>query len=114
MFLLFEWVDNFKDMVQVFVDEIWEIICFCGFFFCKLVAISELLNILVEKYGGVVFEEMEVLEVLFGVGYKMAFVVMFQVFGEFVFLVDIYIYCLVYCWGLSIGKNVQCMEYDFK
>ncbi|WP_282780709.1 endonuclease III [Phaeodactylibacter xiamenensis] len=112
--LLFERADNPKDMAQVPVDEIREIIRPCGLSPRKSAAISELSNILVEKYGGAVPEEMEALEALPGVGHKTASVVMSQAFGEPAFPVDTHIHRLAYRWGLSTGKNVQRTEYDLK
>ena len=102
--LLFERADNPKDMAQVPVDEIREIIRPCGLSPRKSAAISELSNILVEKYGGA----------LPGVGHKTASVVMSQAFGEPAFPVDTHIHRLAYRWGLSTGKNVQRTEYDLK
>lgn len=112
--LLFERADNPKDMAQVPVDEIREIIRPCGLSPRKSAAISELSNILVEKYGGAVPEDMEALEALPGVGHKTASVVMAQAFGEPAFPVDTHIHRLAYRWGLSTGKNVQRTEYDLK
>ncbi|KGE87169.1 MAG: endonuclease III [Phaeodactylibacter xiamenensis] len=112
--LLFERADNPKDMAQMPVDEIREIIRPCGLSPRKSAAISELSNILVEKYGGAVPEEMEALEALPGVGHKTASVVMSQAFGEPAFPVDTHIHRLAYRWGLSTGKNVQRTEYDLK
>ncbi|MCI4647368.1 endonuclease III [Phaeodactylibacter sp.] len=111
---LFERADNPKDMAQVPVDEIREIIRPCGLSPRKSAAISELSNILVEKYGGAVPEDMEALEALPGVGHKTASVVMAQAFGEPAFPVDTHIHRLAYRWGLSTGKNVQRTEYDLK
>jgi endonuclease-3 len=107
---LFERADNPKDMAQVPVDEIREIIRPCGLSPRKSAAISELSNILVEKYGGAVPEDMEALEALPGVGHKTASVVMAQAFGEPAFPVDTHIHRLAYRWGLSTGKNVQRTE----
>jgi endonuclease-3 len=112
--LLFERADNPKDMAQVPVDEIREIIRPCGLSPRKSAAISELSNILAEKYGGAVPEDMEALEALPGVGHKTASVVMSQAFGEPAFPVDTHIHRLAYRWGLSTGKNVQRTEYDLK
>jgi len=112
--LLFERADNPKEMAQVPVDEIREIIRPCGLSPRKSAAISELSNILMEKYDGEVPRDMEALEALPGVGHKTASVVMSQAFGEPAFPVDTHIHRLAYRWGLSTGKNVQRTEYDLK
>lgn len=94
-------------MVKLDVFEIQEIICFCGFLLVKLKVIYCFLEILFEKYQGVVFDNFEDLEEFFGVGYKIVFVVMLQVFDVLVFFVDIYIYWLFICWGIINGKSVE-------
>lgn len=114
IFDFFDLVDNFFDMVKVEVEDIKVIICFCGFLLRKLKVIFDFFKIFIEEYNGEVLEDMVLLEKLLGVGYKIVFVVMLQVFGVLVFLVDIYIYWLVYCWIFSIGKNVEKIECDLK
>ncbi|MEQ8705330.1 MAG: endonuclease III [Phaeodactylibacter sp.] len=112
--LLFEKADTPQDMAQLSVDEIREIIRPCGLSPRKSAAISELSEILVEKYDGEVPQDMEALEALPGVGHKTASVVMSQAFGEPAFPVDTHIHRLAYRWGLSTGKNVQKTEQDLK
>ncbi len=112
--LLFERADNPFDMVKLSVDEIREIIKPCGLSPRKSKAIYNLSQILIDKYGGEVPANMELLEELPGVGHKTASVVMSQAFGEPAFPVDTHIHRLIYRWGLSNGKNVEQTEKDCK
>ena len=111
---LFEKADNPFTMRDLDVDEIKSIIRPCGLSPRKSKAISELSNILVEKYGGEVPKDMEALEALPGVGHKTASVVMSQAFGEPAFPVDTHIHRLAWRWKLSTGKNVVQTEKDLK
>ena len=112
--LLFDRADNPHEMAQVPVDEIREIIKPCGLSPRKSKAISELSQILLDKYDGAVPDNMEALEELPGVGHKTASVVMSQAFGEPAFPVDTHIHRLAYRWKLSTGKNVEKTEADLK
>lgn len=111
---LFAIADNAKDMANVPVAKIQEIIRPCGLSPQKAKAISGLSKILVEKYDGEVPDNMELLEELPGVGHKTASVVMSQAFGEPAFPVDTHIHRLAQRWGLSSGKNVVQTERDLK
>jgi endonuclease-3 len=111
---LFDLADNPKDMKDVPVDKIREIIRPCGLSPRKSKAISELSHILVEKHGSVVPDNFEDLEALPGVGHKTASVVMAQAFGWPTVPVDTHIHRLMQRWGLSSGKNVEQTEKDFK
>lgn len=111
---LFDRADNPGDMSQLEQEEIREIIKPCGLSPTKSKAIKELSQILMEKHGGKVPENIEELEKLPGVGHKTASVVVSQAFGQPAFPVDTHIHRLMYRWGLSNGKNVKQTEKDAK
>jgi endonuclease-3 len=111
---LFRLADNAHDMATVSVDSIREIIRPCGLSPRKSQAISELSNIIINKYNGEVPNTFEDLETLPGVGHKTASVVMSQWFGVPAFPVDTHIFRLATRWGLSDGKNVEKTEADLK
>ncbi len=111
---LFALADNPRDMAQLDVDSIREVIRPCGLSPQKSKAIKRLSEILVERYDGEVPQDMEALEELPGVGHKTASVVMSQAFGVPAFPVDTHIHRLAQRWGLSSGKNVTQTERDLK
>jgi endonuclease-3 len=111
---LFQEANNPFDMAVLPVEKIKSIIRPCGLSPRKSQAISELSNILIEKYGGNVPNSFEALESLPGVGHKTASVVMSQAFGVPAFPVDTHIHRLAYRWKLSTGKNVEKTEIDLK
>lgn len=111
---LFERAATPQEMVKVPVEEIREIIKPCGLSPRKSRAISELSNILLDKYDGKVPASFEELEELPGVGHKTASVVMSQAFGVPAFPVDTHIHRLLTRWKLTNGKNVKQTEVDAK
>lgn len=111
---LFELADNPFDMAKQNVEIIRAIIRPCGLSPQKSSAIKRLSEILVEKYNGVVPQDMAALETLPGVGHKTASVVMAQAFGVPAFPVDTHIHRLAQRWGLTTGKNVVQTEKDLK
>lgn len=111
---LFDRADNPFDMAKVPADDIRAIIRPCGLSPRKSKAISELSQILIDKYDGVVPQSMDALEELPGVGHKTAGVVMSQAFGVPSFPVDTHIHRLAQRWGLTNGKNVEQTEKDLK
>ena len=111
---LFELADNPLDMSKQDVEDIRLIIRPCGLSPRKSKAISELSNILVDKYDGAVPKEMELLEELPGVGHKTASVVVSQAFGQAAFPIDTHIHRLLTRWGITNGKNVVQTEKDAK
>lgn len=111
---LWQLADNPKDMAKVPAKKIASIIKPCGLSPKKSVAISRLSQILMEKYGGEVPREINLLEELPGVGHKTASVVMSQAFGVPAFPVDTHIHRLAQRWGLTSGKNVVQTEKDLK
>ncbi len=112
--LLFEKADNPFDMVKLSVNEIRDIIRPVGLSPMKSKAIHGLSQILLAKYGGMVPQEIDLLEELPGVGHKTASVVVSQAFGIPAFPVDTHIHRLMYRWGFSNGKNVVQTEKDAK
>lgn len=111
---LFKKANNPYDMVKLQIDEIRQIIRPCGLSPKKSKAIWELSEILINKYDGVVPNDMEQLEEFPGVGHKTASVVVSQAFGVPAFPVDTHIHRLLYRWGMSNGKNVVQTEKDAK
>jgi endonuclease-3 len=111
---LFALADNPFDMAKHAVEQIQQIIRPCGLSPKKAAAISQLSQILVEKYNGTVPQSFEALEALPGVGHKTASVVMSQAFGFPAFPVDTHIHRLLTRWGLTSGKNVEQTERDAK
>jgi len=111
---LFQLADNPFDMSKQDIDEIRLIIRPCGLSPRKSKAIHELSAILVDKYDGVVPQELDLLEELPGVGHKTASVVVSQAFGIPAFPVDTHIHRLITRWGISSGKNVVQTEKDAK
>ena len=112
--LLFEVADNPYDMVKLSVEEIRDIIRPVGLSPMKSKGIHGLSQILIDKYNGVVPQEIELLEEFPAVGHKTASVVVSQAFGIPAFPVDTHIHRLMYRWGLSNGKNVVQTEKDAK
>lgn len=111
---LFKRANTPQKMVKVPVSEIEDIIRPCGLSPRKSKAISELSQILLDKYDGEVPQSFEALEELPGVGHKTASVVMAQSFGVPAFPVDTHIHRLAQRWGLTSGKNVEQTEEDLK
>ncbi|AXT19935.1 endonuclease III [Flavobacteriaceae bacterium AU392] len=112
--LLFERADNPYDMIKLSIDEIRDIIRPVGLSPMKAKGIHGLSQILVDKYDGVVPQELEVLETFPAVGHKTASVVVSQAFGIPAFPVDTHIHRLMYRWNLTNGKNVVQTEKDAK
>jgi endonuclease-3 len=112
--LLFAKADNPYDMVKLKVEEIHEIIKPVGLSPMKSKGIHGLSQILIEKYGGKVPNDIELLEEFPSVGHKTASVVVSQAFGTPAFPVDTHIHRLMYRWGFSSGKNVVQTEKDAK
>lgn len=112
--LLFAKADNPYDMIKLSVEEIREIIKPVGLSPMKAKGIFGLSKMLVEKYDGIVPQELELLEEFPAVGHKTASVVVSQAFGIPAFPVDTHIHRLMYRWGFTNGKNVVKTEKDAK
>ena len=111
---LFALASTPEQMVELGSAGILEAIKSCGLAPTKAKNIDRLSQILLERHGGVVPENLEALEALPGVGHKTASVVMCQAFGKAAFPVDTHIHRLAARWGLSSGKNVVQTERDLK
>ena len=111
---LFQIANNPFDMQKVPVEKIYNIIRPCGLAPQKSKAISNLSKILVDKFNGIVPNDIKELEKLPGVGHKTASVVVSQGFGIPAFPVDTHIHRLAQRWGLTNGKNVKTTEKDLK
>lgn len=111
---LFALANNPFDMVHVPVADIEDAVRPCGLAPRKSKAISQLSQILIDRYEGQVPNDLDALEALPGVGHKTASVVVSQAFGEPAFPVDTHIHRLAQRWGLSQGKNVVQTERDLK
>ena len=111
---LFQIANNPFDMQKVSVEKIYNIIRPCGLAPQKSKAISNLSKILIDKFDGVVPNDIKELEKLPGVGHKTASVVISQGFGVPAFPVDTHIHRLAQRWGLTSGKNVKTTEKDLK
>ena len=111
---LFKIANNPFEMEKVPVEKIYRIIRPCGLAPKKSKAISNLSKILVNKFDGIVPNDMNELEKLPGVGHKTASVVVSQGFGVPAFPVDTHIHRLAQRWGLTNGKNVKTTEKDLK
>ena len=112
--LLFQKADNPYDMVKMTVEEIRDIIKPVGLSPMKAKGIHGLSKMLIEKYDGLVPQELELLEEFPAVGHKTASVVVSQAFGIPAFPVDTHIHRLMYRWGFTNGKNVVQTEKDAK
>ena len=112
--ILFKHADNPYDMIKLSIDEIRTIIKPVGLSPTKSKGIWNLSKILIDKYDGIVPQDINKLEELPSVGHKTASVVVSQAFGQPAFPVDTHIHRLMYRWGLSSGKNVQKTELDAK
>jgi len=112
--LLFARADNPYDMIKLTVEEIREIIKPVGLSPMKAKGIHGLSKMLVEKYEGIVPQQLELLEEFPAVGHKTASVVVSQAFGIPAFPVDTHIHRLLYRWGFTNGKNVVQTEKDAK
>lgn len=111
---LFRKANNPFDMVKLSVKEIEDIVRPCGLGPAKSKNIHRLSQILLEKYNGVVPNQIELLEELPGVGHKTASVVMAQSFNVPAFPVDTHIHRLMTRWKLTNGRNVEQTEKDAK
>lgn len=111
---LFALADTPEKMIKLELKQIQDCIRPCGLSPAKAKAILGLSHLLLEKFGGVVPQDLEELESLPGVGHKTASVVLIQAFGGEAFPVDTHVHRLAKRWGLSQGKSVKQTEKDLK
>jgi endonuclease-3 len=107
---LFQLANTPQMMAAAPVEEIEKIIQPCGLFRNKAKALREMAQQLMDRYGGVVPQELADLETLAGVGHKTASVVRVQAFGLPAFAVDTHIARCAERWGLSPSRNVETVE----
>lgn len=111
---LFALASTPRQMVQLTIAQIEDIIRSCGLGPQKAKAIWQLSKILVEDFKGQVPSDFRALTKLPGVGRKTAQVVMAQAFGIPSFPVDTHIHRLAKRWRLSRGTSVLQTERDLK
>jgi endonuclease-3 len=111
---LFAEASNPRSMAALPVDRILGFIRTVGLAPTKAKNLKAMAELLIERHGGEVPNDMDALEALPGVGHKTASVVICQAFGRPAFPVDTHIHRLAARWGLSSGKNVVRTEADLK
>ena len=111
---LFAEASDPESMAALPVDRVLSFIRTVGLAPTKARNLKAMAELLIERHGGEVPEDIDALEALPGVGHKTASVVMCQAFGRPAFPVDTHIHRLAARWGLSDGKNVVKTEADLK
>ena len=111
---LFAEASNPQSMAALPVDRILSFIRTVGLAPTKAKNLKSMAELLIERHGGDVPDDIDALEALPGVGHKTASVVMCQAFDRPAFPVDTHIHRLSARWGLSDGKNVVKTEADLK
>jgi endonuclease-3 len=111
---LFAEASNPEAMAALPVHRILSFIRTVGLAPTKAKNLKAMAELLIERHGGCVPDDIDALEALPGVGHKTASVVMCQAFGRPAFPVDTHIHRLAARWGLSDGKNVVKTEADLK
>lgn len=111
---LFAAANTPQAMAVLPVEQIRDLIRQIGLAPTKAKNIKALSQLLIERHGGVVPNDMAALEALPGVGHKTASVVLSQAFGVPTFPVDTHIHRLAARWGLSAARNVVQTERDLK
>ncbi len=111
---LFAEAPDARSMASMPVERILALIRTVGLAPTKAKNLKRMAELLIEKHGGEVPDDIEELEALPGVGHKTASVVMCQAFNKPAFPVDTHIHRLAARWGLSDGKNVAKTERDLK
>jgi endonuclease-3 len=111
---LFAEASDPESMAALPVDRILSSIRTVGLAPTKAKNLKAMAELLIERHGGEVPDDIDALEALPGVGHKTASVVMCQAFGRPAFPVDTHIHRLAARWGLSDGKNVVKTEADLK
>jgi endonuclease-3 len=111
---LFAEASNPESMAALPVDRILALIRTVGLAPTKAKNLKAMAELLIERHGGTVPDDIDALEALPGVGHKTASVVMCQAFDRPAFPVDTHIHRLAARWGLSDAKNVAKTEADLK
>lgn len=100
------------DFARLTPEQLAEDIKGCGLHHNKSKAIVETCRILVNKYGGEVPQNRELLEALPGVGRKTAGVVLGVGFGQAALPVDTHVHRIAKRLGLASGKNPETTEQE--
>ena len=111
---LFAEASDPESMAALPVNRVLSFIRTVGLAPTKARNLKAMAELLIERHGGEVPDDIDALEALPGVGHKTASVVMCQAFGRPAFPVDTHIHRLAARWGLSDGKNVVKTEADLK
>ncbi|MDA9724774.1 endonuclease III [Gammaproteobacteria bacterium] len=111
---LFKKASHPKAMLSLGEAEVYEHIKTCGLAPKKAKAIIGTSKMLLERFGGKVPKEIELLEDLPGVGHKTASVVVSEFYKKPAFPIDTHIHRLAQRWGLTNGKSVKQTEKDLK
>ena len=111
---LFAEASDPKSMAALPVDRILGFIRTVGLAPTKAKNLKAMAELLIERHGAEVPDDIDALEALPGVGHKTASVVMCQAFRRPAFPVDTHIHRLAARLGLSDGKNVVKTEADLK
>ena len=111
---LFAEASDPESMAALPINRVLSFIRTVGLAPTKARNLKAMAELLIERHGGEVPEDIDALEALPGVGHKTASVVMCQAFGRPAFPVDTHIHRLAARWGLSDGKNVVKTEADLK
>ncbi|MBX9741888.1 MAG: endonuclease III [Beijerinckiaceae bacterium] len=107
---LFALADTPQKMVALGEERIRDLVKTIGLFRNKAKNVLRLSEILVEKHGGVVPRERDVLETLPGVGRKTANVVLNMAFGQPTMAVDTHVFRVSNRIPLAIGKTPLAIE----
>jgi endonuclease III len=109
---LFAKYPDARALARAEVAEVEEIIRSIGFFRTKARNIVRTAQEIIEKHGGQVPRERQVLETFPGVGRKTANVVASVAFGEAAFAVDTHVFRVCRRLGLTLGKTPREVEED--
>ena len=110
--VLFKKLKTPKDYARLTEDELGELIHSCGFYNTKSRNIIATCNILIEKFGSKVPDNIEDLMTLPGVGRKTANVVVSNVFDTPAIAVDTHVFRVSNRIGLASSDNVVDTEKD--
>jgi len=95
-------------------DEVEEVVFSTGFYRQKTAAIIALSRDLVERFGGVVPDDLDSLVTLHGVGRKTASVVLAEAFGRPAIAVDTHVARVTHRLGLTAERDPVRIESDLK
>lgn len=111
---LFKLADNPKDMQKLSIKDIEKAIYPVGFYITKAKRIPEICKILLEKFNGIVPDEIDVLLTLPGVGRKTANLVLTQGYGKLGICVDTHVHRLSNRFGYVKTKKPEETEFALR